>query len=70
MGFADTLHSLRHRFGTLTCEEEGIRTTMGIMGHQRITSTVIYVAFNEPAGRRAVEALPVPRKARRLKSAG
>ena len=65
-GYPDTLHSLRHRFGTLTCRSEGLRTTMGLMGHRHPSSTVIYVAFSDPSGRAAVESLPVPRKARRL----
>ena len=41
-GCPDTLHALRHRFGTLVCREGGIRVAQEALGHASPTSTAIY----------------------------
>ena len=43
-GCPDTLHALRHRFGTLVCRAGGIRVAQEALGHASPTSTAIYTA--------------------------
>lgn len=44
-GCPDTLHALRHRFGTLVCRAGGIRVAQEALGHASPTSTAIYTAI-------------------------
>lgn len=58
LGISDTLHSLRHRFGTeLYHAAPDLRMVQEIMGHASPTTTAGYVAYNREAAGRAVLAM-------------
>lgn len=60
-GLTDTLHSLRHRFGSATYQaSRDLRAVQDMMGHADPATTAIYTAFAESAATAAVAALPVP----------
>lgn len=60
-GIRETLHQLRHRFGTLTYQAtRDLRLVQELMGHADPASTAGYAAHCPSAGVAAVEALPVP----------
>ena len=57
-GIPDTLHSLRHRFGTeLYRASPDLRMVQEIMGHSSPNTTARYVAHNNEAAARAVAAM-------------
>lgn len=58
VGIADTLHSLRHRFGTQCyAVSHDIRVTQELMGHSSPATTAPYVQWSRPEARLAVDAL-------------
>lgn len=62
MGIAETLHQLRHRFGTATYEaSHDIRVVQELMGHVSPTTTAGYAAYSNTDALAAVEALAAPR---------
>jgi integrase len=64
-GIADSLHQLRHRFGTQAYRyDHDLLAVQELMGHADIRSTAGYAAFDRPGAAAAVEALPVPRHLR------
>lgn len=63
-----TLHQLRHRFGTMTYRSSlDLLLVQDMMGHADPRTTAGYAAYDNAAGRRAVDAIPAPR---RLRTAG
>lgn len=63
LGIGATMHQLRHWFGTYVQRATGdLRTTQELMGHASPTTTAIYTAYSQEAGREAVSllALDVP----------
>ncbi|NBW13048.1 MAG: hypothetical protein EBR82_34015 [Caulobacteraceae bacterium] len=60
MGIPDTLHSLRHWFGTNAYRATGrdLRTTQELMRHRSPTSTAIYTFVDPGEAARALDALP------------
>lgn len=59
MGVPDTLHALRHRFGSQMYQaSRDLRVTQELMGHASPTTTAGYVAWSSVAAVIAVEALP------------
>ena len=50
----DTLHSLRHRFGTQLCKVAGIRVTQEALGHASITTSSLYAEVGRREIRPAV----------------
>jgi integrase len=69
LGHADTLHSLRHRFGTraLAGAAGNVRVAQELLGHARLDTTAVYTLVESPEAAAAVEAIPAPR---RLRAAG
>lgn len=67
LGYTDTLHQLRHRFGTMAYQAGGhdLRAVQELMGHKRPETTALYTAAADKATVAAVLALPVPRPPRR-----
>lgn len=66
-GLADTLHSLRHWFGTETFDVSlDIRVVQEIMGHASPVYTAGYAAHNPVRARAAVSALPALQSGRVL----
>lgn len=64
-GFPETLHQLRHRFGTGTYHAtRDLRVVQELMGHSSPVTTAGYAAFDNPDAVAAVQALPVPRRLR------
>lgn len=60
-GIPETLHQLRHRFGTKTYQAtRDLRLVQELMGHARPSTTAGYAAYDQQAGAAAVGALPVP----------
>lgn len=58
VGIPDTLHSLRHRFGTRCyAVSRDIRVTQELMGHSSPATTAIYVQWCRAEARNAVEAI-------------
>lgn len=51
-----TLHTLRHRFGTVVNDEAGLRTAQEALGHASPTTTAIYTKVGARALRSAVTA--------------
>jgi len=67
-GLSDTLHSLRHRFGTGTYQaSKDLRVTQELMGHASPVSTAGYAAYDNASAAAAVAALPAPRKLRAVR---
>lgn len=61
MGIPDTLHSLRHRFGTLTYEQtEDVRLVQDMLGHAQLSTTQVYTRVNPRRAAAAVNELPRP----------
>lgn len=62
LGFADTLHTLRHRFGTMTYRgRRDLRLVQGLLGHALPSTTAGYAAYDESDAVDVVEQLPTPR---------
>lgn len=60
-GITETLHQLRHRFGTKAYQvDRDLRAVQAIMGHARPQTTALYADFDPGAAIAAVEGLPVP----------
>ena len=58
LGIADTLHSLRHRFGTqLYRSSQDLRLTQELLGHVSIATTTLYAAADMRKASAAVLAL-------------
>ena len=61
-GVPDTLHSLRHRFGTMTYHvSHDLRAVQELMGHASPATTAGYAAYDRAEAAAAVNGLPVPR---------
>ena len=61
LGIQDTLHALRHRFGTQVQRAvHDLRVTQELMGHTTPATTAGYAAVADQDKYRAVSALPVP----------
>lgn len=57
IGITETLHQLRHRFGTTTYQAvRDIRAVQELLGHASPTTTAIYAAAASEVARAAVEA--------------
>src|SRR5690606_18513249 len=57
LGINETLHSLRHWFGSRTYQEcQDIRVVQELMGHANPVTTAGYTAFSPKVARRAVVA--------------
>lgn len=67
LGIPDSLHSLRHRFGSqMYAVSRDIRMTQEVMGHNSPTTTAGYVAWSHSAATDAVEAIALdPARVRR-----
>jgi integrase/recombinase XerC len=64
-GIQETLHQLRHRFGTGTYQAtHDLRVVQELMGHASPTTTAGYAAFSNPDAIAAVQALPAPGRLR------
>jgi site-specific recombinase XerC len=62
LGLPETMHCLRHWFGSKTYEASlDIRVTQELMGHASPTTTAIYTAFSQQRGREAIDALTLGR---------
>lgn len=60
-GFGDTLHSLRHRFATMTYQRtRDLQLVGGLLGHSNLATTAIYADWDRAGALGAVEGLPVP----------
>jgi integrase/recombinase XerC len=61
-GFPETLHQLRHRFGTGTYRHQrDLRVVQELLGHSSPQTTAGYAAYDSTDAVAAVEALPAPR---------
>lgn len=59
MGINDTLHALRHRFGSqVYAVSTDLRMTQEVMGHASPSTTALYTAWSSAAAVAAVHALP------------
>lgn len=59
VGVPDTLHSLRHRFGTaIYASSLDLRVTQELLGHTSPMTTQLYAAWSPGSASAAVEALP------------
>lgn len=59
IGLADTMHSLRHWFGTTTYQAtRDSRAVQELLGHRSLRSTEIYTKISSQSKTAAVEALP------------
>jgi integrase len=64
-GIPETLHQLRHRFGTGTYQNShDLRVVQELLGHQSPVSTAGYAAYDNSDAQAAVKALPAPRRLR------
>ena len=64
-GVTDTLHSLRHRFGTMAYRaSRDLRAVQELLGHQNPSTTAGYAAWDRAAAAAAVEAIPAPARLR------
>jgi integrase/recombinase XerC len=60
-GVQETLHQLRHRFGSGTYRaNRDLRVVQELLGHESPMTTAGYAAFDNPDAVAAVEALPAP----------
>lgn len=65
LGYPDTMHSLRHYFGTETLRASGnVRTTQRALRHRRLDTTAIYTEVVDEEVAAAVAAIPAPRRLR------
>lgn len=63
LGYAETLHSLRHYFGTEVLAATGnVRTTQRALRHRRLDTTAIYTLVTDDEVAAAVAAIPKPRR--------
>ena len=61
VGIPETLHQLRHRFGTKTYQgSKDLRLVQELLGHARPSTTAGYAAYDQATAAAAVAALPVP----------
>lgn len=61
IGITETLHQLRHRFGTAAFEaSQDIRVVQELMGHQSPATTAGYAAYSNARAQATVDALPAP----------
>lgn len=61
-GAAESLHQLRHRFGSQAYQAtRDLRAVQELMGHAHPQSTAGYAAFNNANAIAAVQGLPAPR---------
>ncbi len=64
-GVAETLHQLRHRFGTMTYRvKRDLRLVQELMGHRDPATTAGYAAYFDADAVDVVEALPAPGRLR------
>lgn len=70
-GIPDTMHALRHRFGT-SCwrASKDLLAVQALMGHADPKTTLVYVAADNQAAVDAVNALPVPPRLRVVRERG
>ena len=60
LGIGATMHQLRHWFGTYVQRATGdLRTTQELLGHASPTTTAVYTAYSQEAGREAVGMLSI-----------
>lgn len=60
-GIGDTIHSLRHRFGTMAYRaSRDLRLVQELLGHADPATTAGYAAYDKPRAVAVVAALPVP----------
>ncbi len=60
LGISDTLHTLRHWYGTnVYRESQDLRLTQELLGHSSPTTTALYVAWNDSAAMDVVHRLSV-----------
>ena len=60
-GFPETLHQLRHRFGTQAyAVDHDLRLVQELLGHRRPETTAGYAAWNQNAAAGVIEKLPAP----------
>jgi integrase/recombinase XerC len=60
-GYPETLHQLRHRFGTMVYRvRRDLRSTQELMGHSSPSTTAGYAAYDREEAVDDVEALPAP----------
>ena len=68
LGITETLHQLRHRFGTTAyAASQDIRVVQELMGHISPVTTAGYAAYSNASALAAVEGLPVPPRLRSVK---
>lgn len=61
-GATETLHQLRHRFGTQSYRQgHDLRVVQELMGHSKPETTAGYAAYDQTSAAATVQALPVPR---------
>lgn len=59
LGFDDTAHSLRHRYGTTVYSvSKDLMLTRGLMGHGHLNTTAGYVAWDTSRAQEVVKGLP------------
>lgn len=65
-GVTDTLHSLRHRYGTQVYRASGhdLRLTQELLGHQNPSTTAGYAAYDRRGAAEAAAAIPAPARLR------
>lgn len=60
LGISDTLHSLRHRYGSQLYQvSRDLRMVQSVLGHASPVTTAGYAAWDQPSATDAVAALPV-----------
>lgn len=65
LGFTETLHTLRARFGTQVLRATGnVRTTQRALRHRRLDTTAIYTLITDDEVAAAVGKIPAPRRLR------
>lgn len=65
LGYADTLHSLRHRFATaLYRGRRDLRQVQELLGHAHPNTTALYADYDQADAAAAVEQLPAPGRLR------
>lgn len=70
-GLDDTFHSLRHRFGTQAWRvSHDLLVVQHLLGHLDVRTTTTYTLFDDKAAAAAVNAIPAPRRPRKLRVVG
>jgi len=65
LGFRDTLHSLRHFFGTASYQgSRDLLAVSELLGHANVSTTSVYARFADPSAVKAVESIPAPPRLR------